>query len=136
MRQAVLVHHPLAPRWSRRAREVEQLDAHAVTREIDRLQLRAAQAEQRIGRLALDGKLVLGDEAEEVAIEAGGTFEGGHADPDVCQSLDGQDGHHVPCMLMLTLIEPVVLSAAVRNAPSSSASAKRCVISAAPMAAP
>ena len=136
MRQAVLVHRPLAPRRSRRAREVEQLDAHAVAREIDRRELRAAQPEQRVGGLALHGELVLGDEAEELAIEASGTLELGHADPDVRQPLDGQGVHHVPCTLMLTLIEPVVLSAAVRNAPSRSASAKRWVISAAPIAAP
>src|SRR5262249_47189456 len=134
--QAVLVHRALPRRRRRRAREMQQLDAHAVTGEVERAQLRAAQPQQGIGRLALDRQLVLDREAEQITVEAQRALEIGDADPDVGQALDRELRHRASSAVMLTLIDPVALSAAVRKAAAMSASGKRCVTRVSPIRLP
>ena len=136
MGEADLVHRPRAVRGRRRTREVEELDPDAVAREVDRLQLRTAQPEQRVRRLALHLELVLRREAEQVAIESQRPLEVGHADADVREPLDRDRRHRAASSVIVTLIDPVVLSAAVRKPSATSASAKRWVTKVSPIRFP
>src|SRR5207248_8571520 len=74
-------------RW-RRARAREQLDAHAVAREVDRAQVDAPEPEQRVARLARDAQLVLVAEAQAVAVEVEGAVHVRDADADVGEPLE------------------------------------------------
>jgi hypothetical protein len=73
---------------------VEELDADAVARQVLGVELRAAEAEQRVRRLAFDVELVLPREAEEVAVEAERALEVRDADADVGDARDRE--HAIP----------------------------------------
>jgi hypothetical protein len=88
VRQAVLMHRPLRSGRRGRAREVQQLDPHAVAREVLGVELRPLQTQERVRRLALDVERVLPPEAEQVAVEAQRALEVGDADADVGEALE------------------------------------------------
>src|SRR2546427_380208 len=84
--QAALVHRSAAGRGAGRCGEVEELDADAVPLEVDGMEVDARETQQRVARLARDPQLVLGAEAEEVAIEPERSLHVGDADADVGQA--------------------------------------------------
>src|SRR3989442_1736489 len=88
VREPVLVHRPRARGRGRRAREGEQLDAHAVAREVYRVQINAPEPEQRVARLSRDAQLVLVAEAPAGA----GEVEGALPVPDTEADVGGAPG--------------------------------------------
>src|SRR5262249_48607745 len=143
MREPALVHRP-APRWRPGGRrEVKQLDTNAVPLEIHGLQLDAPQTQQRVARLTRHPQLVLEAEPQQIAIEPQRPLHVGDADPDVGQPKKRNHRVELPRMTsphhyasIVTLIAPVVLSAAVRNPRAISASGTRCVITVSAMCRP
>jgi hypothetical protein len=94
VREAVLVHRALGTRRRGRARKVQQLDADAVARQVLGVELRAAEAKERVRGLAFHVELVLPGEAEEVAVEAERALEIRDADADVGDARDRE--HAIP----------------------------------------
>src|SRR5439155_23723257 len=104
----------------------EELERHPVALEVRRPQLHVAEPEQRVGGLALDLDLLDGTEPEQVTVEAERALEIRDAEADVREPLERD---HRRYAAIVTLIEPVVLSPAVRKASPIDSSGKRCVTS-------